>query len=100
MNAAVMTDKQIQQLDENTKLTKDIHQAVIGNPGMGHTGLVERQRRTDESIREQGARFDAKLALHSERIDRLDKLFIKYGGVAFGILVAWEVYKAFVVGIR
>ena len=84
-----MTADQMKQLDENTKLTKDIHKAIVGDAVMGHTGLVERVNQVDAHVK-----------THDVRLDEHEKKFVRYSGILFGLLVAWEAYKALVLGLH
>jgi hypothetical protein len=63
------------RLNENTKLTREIHQVLIGQPEYQRPGLVEEFRDMKETVQ------------------RHEHIIVRWGGTVAGILFLVEIVK-------
>lgn len=79
-----MTPEQAKQLEENTRLTREIYTALTGHRDYGVPGLVGQVKDHEDRIVDQ-----------SERITKLERRFWQWTGILTGIGIAWEAFKAY-----
>lgn len=63
---------------EDKQKLEDIHTAVIGRSNLGIEGLVAKSER------------------HETELKRLDKILVRWGGVAFGLFLLIEAGKTYI----
>lgn len=63
------------QLDENTRLTREIHIALVGRPEYKLVGLIDRVERLEKSDKKR------------------ERLMLKATGAMIAMTVVWEVIK-------
>ena len=94
----MMTADERGQLDENSRMTREIHVAIIGNPQMGHIGLVGQMRRAHERMDEH--ELDDRKQFQEGREttkaigDKLTKIIYGFAGFMVALKIGGLIFDA------
>ena len=85
-----MTAAEARQLEENTRLTQDIHRAIVGQPELGVKGFARRFDDVENRLDTQDVRMD----VWDASLGKINRKLVWFSGAGAGLFLSWELFKA------
>lgn len=95
----MMTIEERLQLDENCRLTRKIHEAIVGDDALGQSGLVGQVRRAHERMDQHETddrrQFDQVKDDTRKLGDKISRIIYLFAGVVAAVKVAGWLIEVF-----